>query len=594
YYTIIGPGIIKSNRKYSAAVALHEADGPCVIRVGLDGPNFHTTQDVELQPLETKLIEFFPKGLLDAPTDVVLNDGSITVVFYGKYTFNKYVEGNATVILYYNDASKPLAKKELYVERLTSVEFKIEDLQGISNLNDIRILVEITEKNTGKSEHNEHFIRLHKQRYNIEIPQDEIDYKDNKPYRLKAAVKHLTGAAVLDYKTPVTMRHGNEVYESFLDQNGEAIFEFEHQAEANHVFQFKDSTSFFPNIYASKSLQLYNKKLGLRVANEKIRLGKPLQIEVTSTDVIPYLEYIIMGHGSLIRAEHVEVPPNQRSHIIEIIPSIEMVPKSFIYVYFVENGNLRYEEMTLNFPNELENQISIGGTKTSDNQVQMFTLDNKLLSPNLMFSILAVGLGVFLLDSSYDLYKDNIITDLVEDVSYTRGATEYISPEFCLVTSKSSTSTSISTSFPSKLPASTRYVSFDMEGNGNCLVQVKHQYHSMDTNEHRHFNIKPKVITNRIQRHQYGNKEVNLPSGYTSQAESNENLKNNKLVEKIETKNSESVVIVYLDNLKANVNHCLNIPADKSNEVNAAKPAAIIMYDYYNLNRTNTVFYSFM
>ena len=64
-----------------------------------------------------------------------------------------------------------------------------------------------------------------------------------------------------------------------------------------------------------------------------------------------------MGHASLIRAEHIEVPPNQSSHIIEIMPSIEMVPKSFIYVYYVEKGNLRYEEMTLNFPNELENQV---------------------------------------------------------------------------------------------------------------------------------------------------------------------------------------------------------------------------------------------
>ncbi|TMW40527.1 hypothetical protein DOY81_014393 [Sarcophaga bullata] len=146
------------------------------------------------------------------------------------------------------------------------------------------------------------------------------------------------------------MIHGDKVYESFLNQNGEAIFEFEHQADADHVFQFKNSTSFFPNIYASQSLQLYNKKLGLRVANENIRLGKPLQIEVTSTDVIPYLKYILMGHASLTRSEHVDVPPNQRSHIIEIIPSIEMVPKSFIYVYYVENGNLRYEEMTLNFP----------------------------------------------------------------------------------------------------------------------------------------------------------------------------------------------------------------------------------------------------
>ena len=88
--------------------------------------------------------------------------------------------------------------------------------------------------------------------------------------------------------------------------------------------------------------------------------------------------------------------------------------------------------------------------------------------------------------------------------------------------------------------------------------------------------------------------EVNLPSGYTTQADLNENLKTNKLVKKIETKNSESAVIIYLDNLKANVNHCLNIPADKSNEVLASKPAAIRMYDYYNQRRSNTVFYSLM
>ena len=66
-----------------------------------------------------------------------------------------------------------------------------------------------------------------------------------------------------------------------------------------------------------------------------------------------------MAHASLIRAEHIEVPLNQTSHIIEIIPSIEMVPKSFIYVYYIENGDLRYEEMTLNLPDELENQVKL-------------------------------------------------------------------------------------------------------------------------------------------------------------------------------------------------------------------------------------------
>lgn len=149
-----------------------------------------------------------------------------------------------------------------------------------------------------------------------------------------------------------------------------------------------------------------------------------------------------------------------------------------------------------------------------------------------------------------------------------------------------------------------------MEGNGNCLVQVKHQYHVNDTNEHRHFNIKPKVIFNNTEEINVevcfnyqpdlfeSNAtnmvimEVNLPSGYAFEEESSASLKSNEIVQKIETKNSESSIIIYLDNLKANVNNCLNIPADKSNEILATKPVAILMYDYYNLTRSNIEFYT--
>ena len=64
-----------------------------------------------------------------------------------------------------------------------------------------------------------------------------------------------------------------------------------------------------------------------------------------------------MGHASLTRSEYIKVPPNQKSYTIEITPSIEMIPQSFIYVYYVHKGNLRFEEMTLTFPLEFENQV---------------------------------------------------------------------------------------------------------------------------------------------------------------------------------------------------------------------------------------------
>ena len=41
--------------------------------------------------------------------------------------------------------------------------------------------------------------------------------------------------------------------------------------------------------------------------------------------------------------------------------------------------------------------------------------------PSSYVSILAVDLGVYLLDSSYDLYKKDIISDLAKEKSYSAG-----------------------------------------------------------------------------------------------------------------------------------------------------------------------------
>lgn len=89
----------------------------------------------------------------------------------------------------------------------------------------------------------------------------------------------------------------------------------------------------------------------------RLKLGKPVQIEVSSLINIPYLMYTIMGHASVIRSEYIKIPPNQKSYTITITPTIEMIPDSFIYVFYIHNGNLRYEEMRMSFPYEFENQV---------------------------------------------------------------------------------------------------------------------------------------------------------------------------------------------------------------------------------------------
>ncbi|KAI8124963.1 CD109 antigen [Lucilia cuprina] len=556
YYSINAPGVIKSNRKYSVFVALHDASEPCSIRIAIEGPSLNEFKDVNLKPYETQLIDFFPKKLLhgiyklkaeglsglifknestlnaypeygpkiyiqtdkaiykpqdivnfrvlildehtrplnisdpvsieilDAeknhvklfnnitlihgvftghfklskypllgqwdikavlggkydysdfksitildyvlpkfsvylktPTNVVLEDGYIKVVIFGKYTFDKHVEGNATVELWNDDVL--LQTKHIDIENLSFVEFNIKNETNLNDTDTLKVKAKLTDKQTGRTEEEKKNINLHNQRYNIDIPYEEIEFENNKPYRLSVYVKHWSGAAVLDHTTPVIMEHGSKKYESFLDENGVATFEFEHDPNANHLFKFKDSKEELYNIYTSENLMLNNREYycRLKLLDQKLKLGKPVQIEVSSIVNLPYLMYTIMGHASLIRTQHIKVPPNQKSHIITITPTIEMIPSSFIYVYYVHKGNLHYEEMLLRFPHEFENQITLSAPKKVKPGSEVTIAINA--QPKSYVSILAVDLAVYLLDNSYDLDRNDILDELNHEISYT-------------------------------------------------------------------------------------------------------------------------------------------------------------------------------
>ncbi|XP_065357347.1 thioester-containing protein 1 allele R1 isoform X2 [Calliphora vicina] len=57
-YTVIAPGTIHSNDKYTAAVAVHHTSQPCKIKVGITGPSFNETKVVEASQNEVKHVDF--------------------------------------------------------------------------------------------------------------------------------------------------------------------------------------------------------------------------------------------------------------------------------------------------------------------------------------------------------------------------------------------------------------------------------------------------------------------------------------------------------------------------------------------------------
>ena len=199
----------------------------------------------------------------------MLEDGYIKALLYGKYIFDKYVEGNATVELRTTDTETLFERKQIDIENLGYVEFNIEKLKNQTDR--VAVIANITEKHTGRTETEKQDINLRRQRYELRIPYDDIEFKNNVPFRIKVQVKHWTGAPVLDRLTPVTMEHGGDVYEEYLDGTGSAIFEFKHHPDANHKFQYKDSVKTFPNIYIREDLRLNSTEYYCRLTllNEK-------------------------------------------------------------------------------------------------------------------------------------------------------------------------------------------------------------------------------------------------------------------------------------------------------------------------------------
>lgn len=76
--------------------------------------------------------------------------------------------------------------------------------------------------------------------------------------------------------------------------------------------------------------------------------------------------------------------------------------------------------------------------------------------------------------------------------------------------------------------------------------------------------------------------EAELPTGFVADLQTiKETLEKSKDVKKIETKNGNTVVVIYLDNVGA-IQICLQITAYRMCQIADEKPVSVQVYDYYN------------
>ncbi|KAH8358295.1 hypothetical protein KR084_011835 [Drosophila pseudotakahashii] len=85
--------------------------------------------------------------------------------------------------------------------------------------------------------------------------------------------------------------------------------------------------------------------------------------------------------------------------------------------------------------------------------------------------------------------------------------------------------------------------------------------------------------------------EIQLPSGFVPTPEGLDKIRSSAGVKLEETKNQDSVVVVYFDSLTRGDPQCVTVGAARAHAVAMLRPSYVIVYDYYVKERRATQFY---
>lgn len=152
-----------------------------------------------------------------------------------------------------------------------------------------------------------------------------------------------------------------------------------------------------------------------------------------------------------------------------------------------------------------------------------------------------------------------------------------------------------------KIPPSTRSIEVNARGHGFGLLQLSYRYHLNDSDTESAFTLKPRLTPDsnpakvalevcvsynpRDIAETESNMvvlEVSVPSGFSVDTDSTYALAKMDYVKRVETKNGDTVFVLYFDNLSANEPVCPVFEAYRRHKIAEQKPVPVLIYDYYD------------
>lgn len=87
------------------------------------------------------------------------------------------------------------------------------------------------------------------------------------------------------------------------------------------------------------------------------KLSEKVLIEVLATNELKELTYQVFGRGKMIESQTIKAN-NAKTHTVEISPSLMMIPKANVVVYYISPlGDIVSDKIDIEFGNELINHV---------------------------------------------------------------------------------------------------------------------------------------------------------------------------------------------------------------------------------------------
>lgn len=333
---------------------------------------------------------------VETPANVAIDDGDVRVTIRSKYTYGKPVKGKATVSikpsypLWGSEDQLGTAEKVVdidgkgYVEFNLKTDLKFNKKESQYYFPPLQVMAVVEEELTGLKQNGTASVNLHMNKFSLEGHDNPYTFYPGKPLKIQVLVKKYDNTPVIDEKNKVTLyaevpryafyRANSESelttssekpldlkFEAPINKHGIATFEINLPSSQNVSFYSLKATYLGIEGYIG-SVSKFEEKIGeyftLEVDSKKPKLGKDVSVTLTSDKPLEYFVYLVIARGDIVKSELVKVPENRRSHTFKITPTFAMVPNANIFVSTIRDGNMIFEESSLNFEQDLLNKVS--------------------------------------------------------------------------------------------------------------------------------------------------------------------------------------------------------------------------------------------